>query len=47
MTLWQLPNGGGFPRISTPYTGQFAISGREFPPGNLEFNTWGGTVFTP
>lgn len=47
MTLWQLPNGGGFPRISTPYTGQFAISGREFPPGDLAFNTWGGTVFTP
>jgi len=47
MTLWQLPNGGGFPRISTPYTGQFAISGREFPPGDLEFNTWGGTIFTP
>jgi uncharacterized protein YraI len=47
MTLWELPNGGGTPRISTPYTGQFAISGREFPPGDLAFNTWGGTVFTP
>ncbi|MEZ4530773.1 MAG: SH3 domain-containing protein [Thermomicrobiales bacterium] len=47
MTLWELPNGGGTPRISTPYTGQFAISGREFPPGALEFNTWGGTVFNP
>jgi murein DD-endopeptidase MepM/ murein hydrolase activator NlpD len=47
ITLWQLPNGGGYPRISTPYTGQFAISGREFDPGNLAFNTWGGTVFTP
>jgi uncharacterized protein YraI len=47
MTLWQLPNGGGTPRISTPYTGQFAIEGREFPPGNLAFNTWGGTIFTP
>jgi uncharacterized protein YraI len=47
ITLWQLPNGGGYPRISTPYTGQFSISGREFDPGNLAFNTWGGTVFTP
>ena len=47
MTLWELPNGGGYPRISTPYTGQFAISGQEFPPGNLAFNTWGGTVIYP
>ncbi len=47
MTLWQLPNGGGTPRISTPYTGQFAISGREFPPGALAFNTWGGTIINP
>lgn len=47
MTLWQLPNGGGTPRISTPYTGQFAISGREFPPGDLAFNTWGGTIINP
>ncbi|MCA9859727.1 MAG: SH3 domain-containing protein, partial [Thermomicrobiales bacterium] len=30
MTLWQLPNGGGYPRISTPFTGQFAISGMDF-----------------
>ncbi len=47
MTLWRLPNGGGTPRISTPYTGQFAISGQEFAPGALAFNTWGGTIFNP
>ena len=47
MTLWQLPNGGGTPRISTPFTGQFAISGQEFAPGALAFNTWGGTVINP
>ncbi len=47
MTLWELPNGGGTPRYSTPYTGQFAIAGREFPPGDLAWNTWGGTVFEP
>jgi uncharacterized protein YgiM (DUF1202 family) len=47
MTLWRLPNGGGTPRISTPFTGQFAISGREFPPGALAFNTWGGTIINP
>ncbi|MFT4039170.1 MAG: SH3 domain-containing protein [Thermomicrobiales bacterium] len=47
MTLWQLPNGGGTPRISTPFTGQFTISGNDFPPGNLAYNTWGGTIFTP
>ncbi len=47
MTLWELPNGGGTPRYAAPYVGEFAISGREFPPGNLEFNTWGGTTFNP
>ena len=47
MTLWELPNGGGTPRISTPFTGQFAIDGREFPPGALAFNTWGGTIINP
>ena len=47
MTLWQLPNGGGTPRISTPFTGQFTISGNDFPPGDLAYNTWGGTIFTP
>jgi len=47
MTLWELPNGGGTPRYSTPYTGEFGIAGREFPPGNLAWNTWGGTIFEP
>lgn len=47
MTLWELPNGGGTPRYATPYVGQFAISGREFPAGDLAWNTWGGTIFNP
>lgn len=47
MTLWELPNGGGTPRYAAPYVGEFAIAGREFPPGNLAFNTWGGTIFNP
>lgn len=47
MTLWELPNGGGTPRYSAPYTGEFAIAGREFPPGDLAWNTWGGTNFQP
>jgi len=29
LTLWQLPGGGT--HVSTPFTGQFAIAGREFP----------------
>jgi uncharacterized protein YgiM (DUF1202 family) len=46
LTLWRLPNGGGSPRISTPYTGQFAISGLELPVTGA-WNTYGGTRFTP
>jgi uncharacterized protein YraI len=46
LTLWRLPNGGGSPRISTPYTGQFAISGLELPATGA-WNTHGGTRFTP
>jgi mannosyl-glycoprotein endo-beta-N-acetylglucosaminidase len=46
LTLWRLPNGGGSPRISTPFTGQFAISGLELPATGA-WNTHGGTRFTP
>jgi uncharacterized protein YgiM (DUF1202 family) len=45
-TLWRIPNGGGSPRYSTAFTGQFAISGQAFP----DIGTWnmhGGTRFTP
>jgi len=45
-TLWGIPNGGGSPRISTPWTGQFAISGQEFPVIG-GWNMHGGTRFTP
>ncbi|MEZ4500812.1 MAG: hypothetical protein R2839_12250 [Thermomicrobiales bacterium] len=31
LTLWRLPNGGGSPRISTAFTGDFAISGYDYP----------------
>jgi uncharacterized protein YgiM (DUF1202 family) len=46
LTLWRLPNGGGSPRISTPFTGQFAISGQEFAATGA-WNTHGGTRFSP
>jgi len=45
-TLWGIPNGGGSPRISTAWTGQFAISGQEFPDIGT-YNMYGGTRFTP
>jgi hypothetical protein len=47
LTLWQLPNGGGYPRISAPFTGQFAISGMDLPDTGGQFNMWGGTRFNP
>ncbi len=46
LTLWRLPNGGGSPRISTPFTGQFAISGNSY----ADIGTWnmhGGKTFSP
>jgi uncharacterized protein YraI len=46
LTLWRLPNGGGSPRISTPFTGQFAVSGLELPVTGA-WNTHGGTRFNP
>ncbi len=46
LTLWQIPNGGGSPRISTPFTGGFAISGQSFAATGA-YNTHGGTRFTP
>ncbi|MGD9712836.1 MAG: SH3 domain-containing protein, partial [Thermomicrobiales bacterium] len=46
LTLWRLPNGGGSPRISTAFTGQFAISGNSYD----DIGTWnmhGGKTFSP
>ncbi len=46
LTLWRLPNGGGSPRISTAFTGDFAISGYDYPDIGV-WNMHGGKTFTP
>ncbi|MCC6945882.1 MAG: SH3 domain-containing protein [Thermomicrobiales bacterium] len=46
LTLWRLPNGGGSPRISTAFTGDFAISGNSYADIGT-YNMHGGKTFTP
>jgi murein DD-endopeptidase MepM/ murein hydrolase activator NlpD len=46
LTLWQTNDGGNWNRVATPFTGQFTISGNNFPSNGSAFQ-WSGFEFTP
>jgi uncharacterized protein YraI len=46
ITLWQTNDGGNWNRVATPFTGQFAISGNNFPSNGSAYQ-WSGFEFTP
>ncbi len=46
LTLWQTNDGGNWDRKAMPFTGQFAISGIEFPSDGTAYQ-WSGFVFYP
>lgn len=46
LTLWQTNDGGNWDRHATPFNGQFAISGNNFPADGSDFQ-WSGFEFNP
>ena len=46
LTLWQTTDGGNWNRTAAPFTGEYAISGNEFPSDGTPYQ-WSGFEFTP
>ncbi len=46
LTLWQTNDGGNWNRVAAPFTGQFTISGNNFPANGSAYQ-WSGFEFTP
>ena len=46
ITLWQTNDGGNWNRVAAPFTGQFTISGNDFPSNGTAYQ-WSGFEFEP
>jgi hypothetical protein len=46
LTLWGTNDDGNWDRHAEPFTGQYAVSGMDFPDAGAG-NSYGGTQFSP